>query len=67
MSRCAAVGETRVLTEEEGTCKQGMKESKKEPLQGWIGIGAIGIMILKTCMCMFTYIHVCLNIHGCVS
>ena len=67
MSSCAAVGETRILTEEEGTCKQGMRESKKEPLQGWIGTGTIGIMISKTCMCMCTYIHVCLHIHGCKS
>lgn len=67
MSRCAAVGETRVLTEEEGICKQGMREGKKEPLQGQIGTGAIGIMILETCVCMCTYIHVCLHIRGCMS
>lgn len=67
MSRCAAVGETRVLTEEEGICKQGMRESKKEPLQGQIGTGAIGFMILETCVCMCTYIHVCLHICGCMS
>ena len=37
MSRCAAVGETRVLTEDEGICKQGMRESKKEDkgFAGW--------------------------------
>ena len=41
MSSCAAVGETRILTEEEGTCKQGMREARKNPCRGGLELGLL--------------------------
>lgn len=58
------VGGVRVLSVEEGTYKYGVEQGKKEPLQGWIGIGGIGLRISKCiCLCIYIYIYIYVHIY----